>query len=90
MSLIVKSLHIVGGFLEVLADRTRNFPVVSFATRLVNVTDATGVGVTLSLVTGHLLARNYGGVLAQPGSFGATRSSGYLARRDFWCLCRFN
>lgn len=78
MSLTLKSLHIVGAclfigniivsaFWKVLADRTRSFPVASFATRLVNVTDVvfTGLGVALLLVTGHLLAANYGGVLAQ-------------------------
>lgn len=82
MSLTLKSLHIAGAclfigniivsaFWKVLADRTRSFPVVSFATRLVNITDAvfTGLGVTLLLVTGHLLAGNYGGVLSQPWIF---------------------
>lgn len=78
MSLTLKSLHIAGAclfigniivsaFWKVLADRTRSFPVVSFATRLVNITDAvfTGLGVTLLLVTGHLLAGDYGGVVSQ-------------------------
>ena len=79
MAVILKSLHIVGVCLfigniivsalwKVMADRTRSFSVVHFATRLVNVTDVvfTGLGVTLLLVTGHLLARYYGGVLSQP------------------------
>lgn len=79
MYLTLKSLHIVGAclfvgniivsaFWKALADRTHSLAVVRFATRLVNVTDAvfTGVGVTLLLVTGHLLAEHYGGVLAQP------------------------
>jgi len=82
MAIILKSLHIVGVCLfigniivsalwKVMADRTRSFPVVRFATRLVNVTDVvfTGLGVTLLLVTGHLLAGYYGGILAQPWIF---------------------
>ena len=77
MSLALKSLHILGvslflgniivsAFWKVLADRTGNYAVVRFATRLVNVTDTvfTGFGATLLLVTGHLLAQNHGGVLA--------------------------
>ena len=76
MSLTIKSLHILGvslflgniivsAFWKVLADRTGNYAVIRFATRLVNVTDAifTGLGATLLLVTGHLLADKYGGVL---------------------------
>lgn len=77
MSLALKSLHILGAslflgnimvsaFWKVLADRTGNYSVVRFATRLVNVTDIvfTGLGVVLLLATGHLLAQNHGGVLA--------------------------
>ena len=77
MSVALKSLHILGVSLflgniivsalwKVLADRTGNYAVVRFATRLVNVTDTvfTGLGATLLLVTGHLLAQNHGGVLA--------------------------
>ena len=76
MSLTIKSLHILGvslflgniivsAFWKVLADRTGNYAVIRFAARLVNVTDAvfTGLGATLLLVTGHLLADKYGGVL---------------------------
>lgn len=77
MSVALKSLHILGSslflgniivsaFWKVLADRTGNYSVIRFATRLVNVTDAvfTGLGATLLLVTGHLLAGNYGGILS--------------------------
>ena len=78
MALILKSLHVFGVCLfignimvsalwKVMADRTGNLAVIRFATRLVNVTDVvfTGLGVTLLLVTGHLLAGYYGGVLSQ-------------------------
>jgi len=77
MSVALKSLHILGACLflgniivsalwKVLADRTGNYSVIRFASRLVNVTDAvfTGLGATLLLVTGHLLAENYGGILS--------------------------
>ncbi len=77
MSVALKSLHILGAslflgniivsaFWKVLADRTGNYSVIRFATRLVNVTDTvfTGLGAALLLATGHLLARNHGGVLA--------------------------
>jgi len=77
MSVALKSLHILGAslflgniivsaFWKVLADRTGNYSVIRFATRLVNVTDTvfTGLGATLLLVTGHLLAGNYGGILS--------------------------
>lgn len=77
MSLALKSLHILGAslflgniivsaFWKVLADRTGNYSVVRFATRLVNLTDTvfTGLGAALLLATGHLLARTHGGVLA--------------------------
>lgn len=77
MSVTLKSLHILGvslflgniivsAFWKVLADRTGDYSVIRFATRLVNVTDAvfTGLGAALLLVTGHLLAANYGGVIS--------------------------
>lgn len=77
MSMALKSVHIIGAslflgniivsaFWKVLADRTRNYAVIRFATRLVNITDVifTGVGATLLLVAGHLLAEQYGGVLS--------------------------
>lgn len=77
MSVTLKSLHIFGAclflgniivsaFWKVLADRTNDYFVIRFATRLVNATDAvfTGLGATLLLVTGHLLAGNYGGILS--------------------------
>lgn len=77
MTITLKSLHILGVSLfigniivsalwKVLADRTDNYAIVRFATRVVNITDMafTGLGATLLLVTGHLLADNYGGVVA--------------------------
>ena len=77
MSVAVKSLHILGACLflgniivsavwKVLADRTGNYSVIHFATRLVNITDTvfTGLGATLLLVTGHILVTGYGGILA--------------------------
>lgn len=77
MSVALKSLHILGAslflgniivsaFWKVLADRTGDYSVIRFATRLVNVTDAvfTGLGATLLLVSGHLLATNYGGIIS--------------------------
>ncbi|MBI3774501.1 MAG: DUF2269 domain-containing protein [Gammaproteobacteria bacterium] len=75
MPVALKSLHILGAclflgniivsaFWKVLADRTGNYSVIRFATRLVNITDTvfTGLGATLLLVTGHVLAGNYGGI----------------------------
>lgn len=77
MSVALKSLHILGACLflgniivsavwKVLADRTGNYSVVYFATRLVNVTDTvfTALGATLLLVTGHILVESFGGILA--------------------------
>lgn len=77
MSVALKSLHILGAslflgniivsaFWKVLADRTGDYSVIRFATRLVNITDAvfTSLGATLLLVTGHLLATNYGGIIS--------------------------
>ena len=76
--LLVKSLHILGAclfvgniivsaFWKVMADRTRNAATIQYATKLVNLTDMllTGFGATLIVITGHLLAQAYGGVLSQ-------------------------
>ena len=76
MSVALKSLHILGAclflgniivsaFWKVAADRTGDIAVLRFATRLVNLTDLifTGLGATLLLVTGHLLAISHGGIL---------------------------
>lgn len=78
MSVTLITLHILGACLfignivvsalwKVAADRSGDYAVIRFATRLVNLTDGvfTGAGATLLLVTGHLLAKQYGGVLAQ-------------------------
>jgi uncharacterized membrane protein len=77
MLFTLKSLHVLGvclflgniivsAFWKVLADRTGNYHVIRFATRLVNVTDMvfTGTGATLLLVAGHMLAGSYGGIAA--------------------------
>lgn len=74
----MKSLHIlavclffgnvvVSAFWKVYADRTRNLAVVTFATRLVNLTDMvfTATGATLLSVTGHLMAGQFGGIASQ-------------------------
>lgn len=66
---LLRSLHLAGVVLfvgniivtavwKVLADRTRNAPVVAFGQRLVTVTDLafTAVGAVLVAVTGQLLA----------------------------------
>ena len=76
--LILKALHILGacifigniivsGFWKVLADRTKDVSVIQYATKLVNLTDMifTGVGATLLIVSGHMLAENFGGILSQ-------------------------
>ncbi|MBA2383609.1 MAG: DUF2269 domain-containing protein [Actinobacteria bacterium] len=69
------ALHILGVVLflgnivvtavwKLLADRTRNPPVVAYAQRLVRITDIafTGTGVILILVAGQVLAGDHGGV----------------------------
>jgi len=75
---LVKSLHIFGACLfigniivsalwKVMADRTKNTATIQYATNLVNLTDMvmTGLGATLIVVTGHMLAQEFGGVLSQ-------------------------
>ena len=69
------TLHILGVVLflgniivtavwKMLADRTRNPPVVAYAQRLVRITDIvfTGTGVVLIVVPGQVLSGDYGGV----------------------------
>ncbi len=73
------SLHILGVvlFLEniivtavwkVLADRTRSVPVVAHAQRLVTITDIvfTGLGAALIVVSGQVMADDFGGVFGGP------------------------
>jgi uncharacterized membrane protein len=73
------SLHILGvvlflgnivvtAFWKVLADRTRNPPVVAYAQRLVTITDVafTATGVVLIVVSGQVMAREHGGVFSGP------------------------
>ena len=72
-------LHIVGVILflgniivtavwKVLADRTKSPPVVAFAQRLVTTTDIafTATGVVLIIVSGQVMAEDYGGVFGGP------------------------
>ena len=73
------SLHILGVVLflgniivtavwKVLADRTKNPPVVAYAQRLVTVTDIafTATGAALIIVSGQVMAREFGGVFGGP------------------------
>ena len=73
------ALHVLGVVLFVgnilvtavwkaLADRTRNPGVVAYAQRLVTITDVafTSTGVVLIVVSGHVLAGDYGGVFSGP------------------------
>ena len=73
------SLHILGVVLflgnivvtavwKMLADRTRNPPVVAYAQRLVTVTDIafTATGAALIVVSGQVMAREWGGVFGGP------------------------
>jgi uncharacterized membrane protein len=73
------SLHILGVVLflgniivtavwKLLADRTRNPPVVAYAQRLVTVTDIafTATGAALIVVAGQVMAREFGGVFSGP------------------------
>ena len=73
------SLHILGVVLflgniivtalwKMLADRTRNPPVVAYAQRLVTVTDVafTASGAVLIVVSGQVMAREFGGVFSGP------------------------
>jgi uncharacterized membrane protein len=73
------SLHILGVVLflgniivtavwKVLADRTKSPPVVAYAQRLVTITDIafTATGVTLIIVSGQVMADDFGGVFSGP------------------------
>jgi uncharacterized membrane protein len=73
------ALHVLGVILFVgnivvtavwktFADRTRRPEVVAFSQRLVTVTDIafTATGVLLILVSGHVMADDYGGVFSGP------------------------
>jgi uncharacterized membrane protein len=57
---------IVTAVWKALADRTRNPPVVAYAQRLVTITDIafTATGVTLIIVSGQVMAEDYGGVFS--------------------------
>jgi uncharacterized membrane protein len=73
------SLHILGVVLflgniivtavwKVLADRTKSPPVVAYAQRVVTRTDIafTATGVILIIVSGHVMAEDFGGVFGGP------------------------
>ena len=73
------SLHVLGVVLflgniivtavwKMLADRTKNPPVVAYAQRLVTVTDVafTATGAVLIIVSGQVMAREFGGVFSGP------------------------
>ena len=53
---------------KMLADRTREPAVVAYAQRLVSITDVvfTATGATLIFTSGHVLAREFGGVFDGP------------------------
>jgi uncharacterized membrane protein len=59
---------IVTAVWKMLADRTRNPPVVAYAQRLVTVTDIafTATGAVLIIVAGQVMAREFGGVFGGP------------------------
>ena len=59
---------IVTAVWKVLADRTQSPPVVAYAQRLVTVTDVafTATGAALILVSGQVMAEDFGGVFAGP------------------------
>ena len=74
----IKALHILGvslfigniiisAFWKVMADRSRNLSVMQFGVKLVNLTDMlfTGLGSTLLIVTGHIMAKEFGGIASQ-------------------------
>ena len=73
------SLHVLGVVLflgnivvtavwKMLADRTKNPPVVAYAQRLVTITDVafTATGAVLIIVSGQVMAREFGGVFSGP------------------------
>lgn len=59
---------IVTAVWKVLADRTKSPPVVAYAQRLVTITDVafTATGVVLIIVSGQVMAEDYGGVFSGP------------------------
>ena len=59
---------IVTAVWKTLADRTRNPPVVAYGQRLVTITDLafTATGATLIIVSGHVMAGEFGGVFSGP------------------------
>ena len=59
---------IVTAVWKLLADRTRNPPVVAYAQRLVTITDIafTATGAALILVAGQAMASDFGGVFGGP------------------------
>jgi uncharacterized membrane protein len=74
------SLHVLGVVLflgnivvtavwKMLADRTQSPPVVAYAQRLVTITDIafTATGAALIIVSGQVMAEDFGGVFSGPG-----------------------
>jgi len=72
---LLKSIHLLGVTIflgniivtavwKMLADKTKSPAIVAYAQRLVTLTDFafTAVGVLLILVSGHLMAPNFGGI----------------------------
>lgn len=72
----IKALHIFGvilflgniivtAFWKTFADRTRDLGIIRYATRMVNLTDIvfTAGGVAILMVTGHMMAPAFGGVM---------------------------
>ncbi len=72
---LLKSIHLFGVTIflgniivtavwKMLADKTRSPAIVAYAQHLVTITDLsfTAVGVMLILVSGHLMAPNFGGI----------------------------
>lgn len=72
---LLKSTHLLGVIIflgniivtavwKVMADKTKSPPIVAYAQRLVTITDFafTAVGVLLILVSGHMMAPNFGGI----------------------------
>ena len=59
---------IVTAVWKMLADRTQSPPVVAYAQRLVTVTDIafTATGAALIVVSGHVMAQDFGGVFSGP------------------------
>ena len=79
---MIKVLHILGvsifigniivsAFWKVMADRSKELSVIKYATKLVNLTDMffTGIGATMLIISGHIMAKDFGGVLSQDWIF---------------------